>query len=192
VFSQKAKNDKFVDVRAMDVTKLTFSENSFDLVISNLVLWAVGPKSSEVCKEVHRVLKPKGVFYSFEPDDQTLIFYPDKPAITKLMDLWDQKLCTSGTDPFIGRKVHECLLVSGFKDIETKVFSKVSTGVHSEKYKATSQNLKNLYMDASAEKLGLRSEKTLWKEAEVQFDSFGPNDLILESYFVNLAIKSNL
>jgi hypothetical protein len=119
-----------------------------------------------------------------------LIFYPEKPAITKLMDLWDKKMIASGTDPFIGRKVHEYLLGAGFKEIETKVFSKVSSGVHPEKYKATALNLKNLYMGASAEKMGLQSEEQLWKEASEQFDMLSPQDLILESYFVNITIKS--
>jgi ubiquinone/menaquinone biosynthesis C-methylase UbiE len=64
-FNKKFPNDSSIHTQAMDATKLTFASQSFDLVISNLVLWATGPKVEDVCKEVHRVLKPKGAFLFF-------------------------------------------------------------------------------------------------------------------------------
>ena len=53
-----------VATRAMDIQNIDAADNSYDVVIANLVLQHV-PDLSKAIAEVYRVLKPQGIFYTF-------------------------------------------------------------------------------------------------------------------------------
>jgi arsenite methyltransferase len=52
-----------VEIRSEDATRMTFADNSFDVILSNLCLHNIPHKKSraKACREIVRVLKPGGV-----------------------------------------------------------------------------------------------------------------------------------
>jgi ubiquinone/menaquinone biosynthesis C-methylase UbiE len=59
---KKFKNSN-VDIHQIDIQDIPFENDSFDVIIGNAMLYHI-PKIDEALKEVHRVLKPCGKFYS--------------------------------------------------------------------------------------------------------------------------------
>lgn len=60
----KEKYSSFnVNVKVIDIQDIPFDDSSFDIVIANMMLYHV-PNLEKGLKEVSRVLKPDGVFYS--------------------------------------------------------------------------------------------------------------------------------
>lgn len=177
------------DFRAMDATALTFDDGAFDFVFCNLVLWATGELSEKVCKEAHRVLTADGVFYSFEPDGKTLTFYPKKFAIQEILGKWERKMISLGLDPFVGRKVNSYLQYAGFSKIETNLYPKISIGSDKARYHNAAKNLAGVYLGPGPEFFDLSADDALWQNAQTQFETIQADDLILESYYVNIAVK---
>lgn len=60
---RKYAEHKNVTVQKIDIQEIPYNDSSFDVVIANHMLYHV-PDVSKALSEVHRVLKPKGVFYS--------------------------------------------------------------------------------------------------------------------------------
>lgn len=60
---RKIGNNLSITFKAIDIQDIPFEDNSFDTVIANHMLYHV-PNRLQVIKEVRRVLKPGGVFYS--------------------------------------------------------------------------------------------------------------------------------
>ncbi|MEO0500544.1 MAG: class I SAM-dependent methyltransferase [Pseudomonadota bacterium] len=174
----------------MDATDLAFPDGAFDLVFCNLVLWAAGPLSADICKEVNRILSPDGAFYSFEPDGKTLTFHPKKFAIDEIIGKWERKMISLGLDPFVGRKVNGYLQAAGFIDIETVLYPKISVGTDPDRYETAAKNLSGVYLGPGARFFDLDEDDVLWRQANEQFAMRRPEDLILESYYVNVAIKT--
>lgn len=173
----------------MDATRLDFPDACFDFVFINLVLWAIGKNFTAALSEVHRVLKPGGACYCFEPDGKTLTFYPEKPAIEAVINRWESAMQASGPDPFMGRKVNSGLQTAGFNDIDTFLYSKVSVGSDPVRYKAATKNTSGVYLGPGARFVGLAEDDKIWIQAHQDFKQCNPDDLMLESYYVNIAIR---
>lgn len=60
--SEKFNYHPNITVLSMDANKIPFADNQFDIVIANMMLYHID--SLDIClDEIHRVLKPNGVFY---------------------------------------------------------------------------------------------------------------------------------
>jgi ubiquinone/menaquinone biosynthesis C-methylase UbiE len=97
--------DASTSFQKMDCRNLEFPKNSFDLIVSRLVLWSVGKDWTQVLHEVHKSLRPGGYFYAFEPDDQFLLFHPVKKEVCEIISLWQKRVFASGLNPYIGRGI---------------------------------------------------------------------------------------
>jgi ubiquinone/menaquinone biosynthesis C-methylase UbiE len=179
-----------VSFHQMDAHKLDFPSDSYDVVFSKLVLWAVGANWLKVLEECYRVLKPGGTFHSFEPDDELLLFYPDKPAFSEAMRLWDVKALEDGLNPFVGREVHQGLHRAKFQNIGSHLFTKVLTGLDPVGYRGASANLAKLYLGKGPASIGLKKNSTIWRDANREIRLSRTQDLIVESYFVTSGKKS--
>ncbi|MEM8875061.1 MAG: class I SAM-dependent methyltransferase [Planctomycetota bacterium] len=173
----------------MDATAMSLADESFDFVFANLVFWAIGRDFRAAVAEAYRVLKPGGVLYSFEPDGKTLTFYPPKPAIESAIALWETAMQRQGPDPFVGRKVNNAAQEAGFGKIDTFLYPKISVGTDPDGYRAAAKNLSGVYLGPGAKFLGLDDNDPKWMDAQAQFAQCEPGDLILESYYVNLATR---
>ncbi|MEM8771018.1 MAG: class I SAM-dependent methyltransferase [Pseudomonadota bacterium] len=179
------------DFRVMDATDLKIGADEVDVVFCNLVLWATGDLSQDVVKEAYRVMKAGGAFYSFEPDGKTLTFYPKKFAIQEIIGKWERKMISLGLDPFVGRKINAYLQRAGFSDIQTTLYPKISVGANEVQYRNAAKNLAGVYLGPGPEFFDLSDDDALWRTAHEQFTGVRPEDLILESYYVNIARKQN-
>jgi ubiquinone/menaquinone biosynthesis C-methylase UbiE len=177
------------ELHVMDATNLKLTDSSFDLVFTKLVLWAAGKKWRHVVKEAHRVLKKGGLLYSFEPDDQLVMFDPPKPNFEMLIGLWDQDMIQKGLDPFVGRKVYGAFVETGFQNTQSRIFAKTSRGVDKETYDKAAANLAHLYMGKGGEALGLREESSFWKSAKKEISQRRDKDFLVDAYFVTRGEK---
>lgn len=172
----------------MNASALDFPENSFDLVISKLVLWSVGAHLQTVIQEVLRVLKPGGVFYTFEPYNKALTFAPARPHLERLISQWDASAVKTGSDPFIGPKIPSALTSAGFNRVQTQFFPVLATSHQPEKYRAICNNLKAFYFgDAKTNPHSdMRAEKV-----NRAMDELFEDGLVMDSFFVSWGSKAS-
>ena len=179
-----------VEFLHMDARKLEFPDNTFDLIHCRLVLWALGTDWTSAVKEAFRVLKPGGFFYSFEPDDTHLQFYPPKAAIQTVLNRWQAFALLQGRDPFIGVKVYSELVNQLFQPVSSILKTKVSVGRYPDDYRIYASNLKGLFLNEEmTHRLEINDD--LLTRAILDFDTISDSDLICEGYFVNISKKQH-
>ena len=105
------KSHKNVELQVCDAQCLDFDNNTFDVVVCNLVLmWANNPQ--KVVKEMARVCKPGGkVLASLEPDYGGKLHYPENPKIDPVFA--GNAIKERGGDPHIGRKLRLMFVRAG-------------------------------------------------------------------------------
>jgi SAM-dependent methyltransferase/acyl carrier protein len=114
------------------ITDLGFPDNSFDFVISRLVLEHL-PDPVRAVKEVHRVLKTGGKAVFVDNDfDMHLRAYPDIPELRELYDAYCRCRTTEGGNPRIGRELPGLLMEAGFSRVDLEIVSAHSTVVGDE------------------------------------------------------------
>jgi ubiquinone/menaquinone biosynthesis C-methylase UbiE len=114
--ASKFSDEKYT-LHQMDAEHMNFADNSFDAIYICWVLEHV-KHPLNVLKEAFRVLKPDGVIYCTEVQNNHLHL---EPYSSFLMDYWDkynQLQLAMGGDPFVGVKLGGILHDAGFTHIE--------------------------------------------------------------------------
>jgi len=104
----------------MDAGQMSFSPKSFDGALLCWVLEHV-PDPLRVLSEVRRVLRPGSKVFITEVLNSTFFLDPYSPALTQYWMTFNEFQKSSGGDPFVGAKLGNMLLASGYRDIQTKV-----------------------------------------------------------------------
>jgi len=105
------KNISNVNLQIGDATAMPFSDETFDLVVFNIVLMHITDQQKAVL-EMARVTKKKGiVLATCEPDYEGVVQYPEDPA----MPLLTQYLQELGADLEAGRKLKYLFSKAGLK-----------------------------------------------------------------------------
>jgi SAM-dependent methyltransferase len=94
-----------------DARNLPFRSEQFDLVFSQNVLLLIN-NTTDVVRQVRRILQPNGVWILFEPDYGGMM---ESPPETSVRDIWLSALPRIGADPLIGRKIPALLAQNGFQ-----------------------------------------------------------------------------
>jgi len=104
-------NNKNVELRVEDASKLSFSNDTFDIITCNLLLmWAEDPQI--VVNEMARVTKPGGiVLASLEPDYGGKLHWPENPKVDPIFA--GKAILDKGGDPHIGRKLRLLFVRAG-------------------------------------------------------------------------------
>jgi len=105
---------------------LPLGDASIDFGYARFVLQHV-PGPQAVVDEVFRVLRPGGVFCAVDSDDGLVIFHPEEPRVTQVMQSAQSVQQTQGGDRFIGRKLPEMMRRAGFSTVKAHVMSLTST-----------------------------------------------------------------
>ncbi len=169
-------------------TSLPFRPCAFDLVVSKLVLWSMGPAWKTALREAYRVLRPGGLFYAFEPYDQGVVFEPARPAFREVLEHWGQAASLNGIDLCLGPKVPEELILAGFKNVQTFFFPVLAPASDPERFQAICDNLGKFYLgESSREFLKDLNPRTLLKASEELLAA--PHGLVMDAFFVTVGEK---
>ncbi len=116
-----------IEIKIEDVSKpMPYKSNSFDFVYARLVLHYLSRQQLEsALKEIHRVLKPNGLFFVVARNNKEweltkpefIISYDEKTNLTTYYEQWDWKIIR--TRQFLSEEQ----LVSAFKEKEFKILS---------------------------------------------------------------------
>jgi ubiquinone/menaquinone biosynthesis C-methylase UbiE len=110
-----------VMVTRANAAALPFRTDAFDLVHCSWLLEHVPPSEPvPILREVRRVLKPGGVAWLCEVDDDLLAFWPRVPNAEECFRTLWRVQAEGGGDPIIGRKLQGLAREAGFADV--KVF----------------------------------------------------------------------
>ncbi len=173
----------------MDGRNIQFPADSFDLVISRLTLWSVGRDWGKVVEEARRVLKSGGIFYSYEPDDRFLLFFPKKDAAMNLIQKWQVRVTSDGLNPFIGIEILSKMQEVGFSAAETRLDTKVTTGDKKDQYQACAENLRGIFTKNGPEFIGMGKNSREWQVGMKQLMESNKSSIIVEGYFVSQGVK---
>jgi len=111
---QKVSNVRF---EVGDIYKLPFPDNTFDAAFGHTVLQHLAdPVKAAI--EIHRVLKPDGIFGVREEDTAGFIISPFTPKFEELMKLYVRTWKHNGGDPYFARRQRAVLNEAGFTRVE--------------------------------------------------------------------------
>lgn len=110
---QKVTNVKFKIASAYD---LPFDDSSFDVVFGHALLQHLN-KPIDALKQMHRVLKPRGIIGVRDDDQGGLILAPRDPKMERLIWLLKQFMRQSGGNPSVGRQHRQLLRAARFKNV---------------------------------------------------------------------------
>src|SRR5690606_10007444 len=134
-----------VEFLVMNGMLLQLPDSSFDIVFCRLVLWGVGREWPRILDGAHKVLRPGGLFYSYEPYDKFLNFSPEKPDAMNLIRKWQKRVMADGLNPFVGPEVFGALKRTGFTQVTTRMITKLTLGEDKEAYEKSITNLRNIF-----------------------------------------------
>ena len=103
-----------------DAQKLRFGPDSFDAAFLCWVLEHVGDPQ-RVLSEVRRVLRPGSSVIVSEVQNGTFFLEPYSPNTLSYWMAFNDRQLELGGDPFVGAKLANLLLATGYRDITTKV-----------------------------------------------------------------------
>ncbi|MCJ7721508.1 methyltransferase domain-containing protein [Candidatus Bathyarchaeota archaeon] len=116
------------------IMQMDFEDNSFDFVISRLLLEHLSDPLNAV-KEVYRVLKTGGKVVFIDNDfDMHLRAYPDIPELNDLYEAYCRCRIAEGGNPRIGRQLPNLLQAGGFSNIDLEVVSAHSLVIGDEAF----------------------------------------------------------
>jgi FkbH-like protein len=140
------------EILQQSLMALGFAENSFDFVISRLVLEHL-PNPVSAVKEIFRVLKPGGKAILIDNDFEFhLRTHPDIAELKDLYGAYCRARKDEGGNPMIGRELPGILATCGFTHIDLEILSAHShiTGdalfLQSESVAISTQLVKNGYL----------------------------------------------
>jgi len=107
-------------IKKMDATQMKFEAEEFDGAFLCWVLEHV-PEPKKVLNEVRRVLRPGSSIYITEVMNSSFFLDPYSPNTWKYWMAFNDYQYDQTGDPFIGAKLGNLLMQSGYKDIETTV-----------------------------------------------------------------------
>jgi ubiquinone/menaquinone biosynthesis C-methylase UbiE len=108
------KNLKF---QVANIHELPYADNFFDVVYMQALIVHIRNPIVAI-REVHRVLRDKGLILLKEPVIDRLIISPENPLLQEFNELIQRAMSSYGGDPSIGRKLWPLLSGAGFRDIQ--------------------------------------------------------------------------
>ncbi len=118
----KPIKEKRVELVVADALKLPYADNSFEAAFVCFFLEHVA-SPVDILREVRRVLKPGGLIYCTEVLNATFFLHPYSPATLRYWFAFNDHQWNLGGDPFVGAKLGNYLMASGFQNITTDVKS---------------------------------------------------------------------
>lgn len=107
-----------VQLHVADALRLPLETDSIDAAFVCFFLEHVADPIS-ILKEIRRVLKPGAVIYCTEVHNATFFVHPYCPATFSFWTAFNDHQTELGGDPYVGAKLGNYLLASGFQNLST-------------------------------------------------------------------------
>ena len=105
-----------VSFKVASVYELPFEDNTFDAAFENSMLGHVD-NPEKAAREIHRVLRPGGVFGARDPDDDGWLWGSLPPALNGLPDFIRAFRSYQGSNHRIGKQLRGLLRHAGFENV---------------------------------------------------------------------------
>ncbi|MEJ2215883.1 MAG: methyltransferase domain-containing protein [Gemmatimonadota bacterium] len=110
-----------VTFRVGDALSLPFENDSFDVVFENNVFIHLAEDAARAAVEIHRVLKPNGLFAARDVDTDSVVWGHRTNAIRELNQLFVTWQRSRGSDTTLGSRLPDILREAGFADVVKSV-----------------------------------------------------------------------
>jgi ubiquinone/menaquinone biosynthesis C-methylase UbiE len=112
-----------IEFRHGDATRLPYSDEEFDAVVSTQVLEYV-PDVHAALAEVHRVVRTGGRVALLDTDWDSIVWYsPDRASMSRVLTAWEEH----AADPFLPRTLARRLSCAGFQVEVQKIIPLLDT-----------------------------------------------------------------
>jgi SAM-dependent methyltransferase len=105
-----------VDFAVGDVHALDLADDTFDIVHAHQVLQHVGDPVAAL-REMRRVTRPGGIVAVRDSDYAAFTWYPELPALTEWLALYERVARGNGGEPDAGRRLLAWAHAAGFTDV---------------------------------------------------------------------------
>ena len=122
-------------------------DRSFDAAYTQFVLEFLR-EPLDGLKEIHRVLKTRGVVGVKTQDWDSLVMWPHDPTVEEAWELGMRLWRHNGGDPHVGRRLPELLRMAGFSQIE--VVAQAFTGQKSKETARVAAGMSNTLLEPNA------------------------------------------
>lgn len=170
-----------------DAHFLPFEDNTFHIVYCRYLLEHV-QNPLVVLKEIHRVLKPNGQFFTQENNIEVTVYYPDVP---KFMNVWNRFIGLQdqlGGDGLIGKKLYYLLKQAGFGKVDLSIVPQV----HAYEEVNFDAWVRNIIGNVESAKDKLIEDKIATEQevndAVSELDAFRKNELASTIFYWNRAV----
>lgn len=111
-----------IKIDQADALHLPYEDNTFD---GAFICWLLEhvPNPIGILGEARRTLKPGGVIYCNEVFNATFYIHPYSPATLRFWFEFNDYQWSLKGDPFVGGKLANYLIASGFQNVTTKVLT---------------------------------------------------------------------
>lgn len=174
----------------MDAGQMSFASKTFDGAFLCWVLEHV-PDPLRVLSEVRRVLRPGSKVFITEVLNSTFFLDPYSPALTQYWMAFNEFQKSSGGDPFVGAKLGNMLLASGYRDIQSKIKTWHLDNRHPDKRQEVIAYWTDLLLSASEQLIHAEKvSRELVNEMRIELQSIqnDPNAVFFYSFVQAQAI----
>jgi len=128
-----------VEIREGDASATGLPNDTFDVTFCRYLLEHVG-SATDAAGEMVRITKPGGRIIAQENDLRYVVYYPEIPGHTEVMDRFCELQLQLGGDPFVGRKLFSLFDRQDVESVDLDISAEIYTARRPAAFRAWLSN----------------------------------------------------